>query len=73
MFRLTRVIVKVRSETFGFSSIITYSFLFWRLLVGESIYRQQQRARLRSQLCPYVSDIHATEQGLQSGSDWVTP
>jgi hypothetical protein len=34
MFRLTRVIVRLRSEPFGFSSIITYSFLFWRLLVG---------------------------------------
>jgi hypothetical protein len=33
MFRLTRVIVRLRSETFGFSSIVTYSFLFWRLLV----------------------------------------
>jgi hypothetical protein len=34
MFRLTRVIVRLRSEPYGFSSIITYSFLFWRLLVG---------------------------------------
>jgi hypothetical protein len=34
MFRLARVIVRLRSEPFGFSSIITYSFLFWRLLVG---------------------------------------
>jgi hypothetical protein len=34
LFRLTRVIVKLRSEPFGFSSSITYSFLFWRLLVG---------------------------------------
>jgi hypothetical protein len=34
MFRLTRVIVRLRSEPFGFSSIVTCSFLFWRLLVG---------------------------------------
>jgi hypothetical protein len=34
MFRLTRVIVRLRSEPFGFRGIITYSFLFWRLLVG---------------------------------------
>jgi hypothetical protein len=34
MFRLTRVIVRLRLEPFGFSSIITYNFLFWRLLVG---------------------------------------
>jgi hypothetical protein len=34
MFRLARVIVRLRSEPFGFGSIITYSFLFWRLLVG---------------------------------------
>jgi hypothetical protein len=34
MFRLTRVIVRLRSEPFRFSSIITYSFLFWKLLVG---------------------------------------
>jgi hypothetical protein len=34
MFRLTRVIVRLRSEPFGFSSIITYSFQFWMLLVG---------------------------------------
>jgi hypothetical protein len=34
MLRLTRVIVRFRSEPFGFSSIITYSFLFWSLLVG---------------------------------------
>jgi hypothetical protein len=30
----SHVIVRLRSEPFGFSSIITYSFLFWRLLVG---------------------------------------
>jgi hypothetical protein len=34
MFRLARVIVRIRSEPFGFSSIITYGFLFWRMLVG---------------------------------------
>jgi hypothetical protein len=34
MFRLTQVIFRLRSEPFGFSDIITYSFLFWRLLVG---------------------------------------
>jgi hypothetical protein len=26
MFRLTRVIVRLRSEPFGFSTVITYSF-----------------------------------------------
>jgi hypothetical protein len=34
MFRLTQVIVRLRSEPFGFSNIIIYNFLFWRLLVG---------------------------------------
>jgi hypothetical protein len=34
MFRLTRVIVRLLLEPSGFSSVITYSFLFWRLLVG---------------------------------------
>jgi hypothetical protein len=34
MFRLTLVIVRLRSEPFDFSSIITYRFLFWSLLTG---------------------------------------
>jgi hypothetical protein len=40
MFRLTRVIVRLRSEPFGFCSIITYSF--WRLLVGDTSRRAQK-------------------------------
>jgi hypothetical protein len=34
MFRLIWVIIMLRSEPSDFSGIITYSFLFWRLLVG---------------------------------------
>jgi hypothetical protein len=37
-FRLARIIVRLRSEPFGFNSIITYSFLFWRLLVGVKLW-----------------------------------